>query len=137
MLEQACQSLEAVLGPYLQAVLCECITMNLIPAADKAAAGGAPSKPPRTATQEAGSSSDGVAGTSGDEAELAGPLPSPPYSAAACVELLLRHEWVLANKFPLTIRKRLEAASTVRIWGLTQNMDPSPGGRVSSHEKPC
>lgn len=40
-------------------------------------------------------------------------IPHPPYDAATCVDLLLRHDWLSYNKFPVTIRKRLETASAV------------------------
>ena len=41
----------------------------------------------------------------------------PPYDAATCIELLLKHDAFRKSKFPITIRRRLETASEVCVGG--------------------
>ncbi|GAX84741.1 hypothetical protein CEUSTIGMA_g12163.t1 [Chlamydomonas eustigma] len=146
MLEQACQTLEMILGPLLEAVLCESVTMGVPPqsgpsvstamlaaastfaAAAAAAAAdvqGSPHsilpKPPmqRPPLKTIGASPPPAPFlcTSGPnnntsvslEAELQRlKIPLPPYGTAACIDVLLGHDWICSTKFPVAIRKRLE-----------------------------
>jgi len=84
MLEAGCQTLESVLGPLLEAVLCEMATGGK---------GG----------------SGAVAGSWETSLERLG-LPLPPFSAGKCLEVMSKHTELRESKLPVTIRKRVEAA---------------------------
>lgn len=129
MLEQACQTFEAILGPFLEAVLCECTTMDLMPADSVNLSPRISLQPTRASAPSSGYGDSGGSPGVGtppalhgaDSGALSDILPHPPYAASTCLDLLLRHKWLCHNKFPVTMRKRLEAS-----WPVVATLSTAP-----------